>query len=406
MSSLDQAFIRAYSQEDSQVETMNATTQSPAATTSNSAGISQVVRLMEVVQRLECPTTAPTGRVPTPHLRNLTPQSVLSPQQSADSTPPSEDTTTETSATAPADVQSSVSEAPALEEERISAPHFDVEVCQEDDKAANSEPTEPVATDEVCDEDQPSTNEPETVNEQPAATDTEPQTQDAASAPTVGLEFLAQWEVDGFAWPTICGELIDHCQQEIADLIDAVLTESQQQPLVLSIGSCADGEGSSTLALCLAKLAAERGGVVALVDGDQEDPRLAHDLDLNFRCGWEALGDDMDGVEETAIVSLADGVTFLPLRKDDATQPSAGKLVRLVATLAQKFPLVIVDHGPDNIASHPWDEMSAAGIDLAAFIVRDARSTSDERLETVLDAVYNAGVQAVGVVENFATVTV
>ncbi len=406
MSSLDQAFIRAYSHEDSQVETMNATTQLPAAPTNDPAGVSQVVRLMEVVQRLERSTAAPTGRVPTPHLRNLAPESVLSPPQSADSTPPAEDAAPATTLTAPSDVQGSASEDPTLEEENIPSPHFDLEASQKDDEAASVEPTEPVATDEVCAEEQPSTIEPETVNEQPAATDTETQTPDAPSTPTVAPEFLAQWEVDSFAWPTICGELIDHCRQEISDLIDAVLTESQQQPLVLSIGSCADGEGSSTLALCLAKLAAERGGVVALVDGDQGDPRLAHDLDLNFRSGWEALGDDMGGVEETAIVSLADGVTLLPLRKEEDDQLSAGKLVRLVATLAQSFPLVIIDHGPENIATHPWDEMSAAGIDLAAFIVRDARSTNDERLETVLDAVYKAGVQAVGVVENFAAVTV
>jgi Mrp family chromosome partitioning ATPase len=413
MSSLDQAFIQAYSHKDSQVETMPAIHphESKSDTTEKSAGVSQVVRLVEVIQRLERPASTPSGHVPTPHLRNLPPEAALQ----SPSTVESETSVEEMSATT-ADAE--VNDMPALPvqyEETIAQPHFDLEAyyqanfsTPEEPSVVESDETNEVVADEVPsqedkagEQEEPSQSELEP-EEAPVATVAMPQQPAAEKAASVaGPAFLAQWEVDTFSWPGICSQLIEHCQQEMSDLVDAILTETQQRPLVLSVSSCADGEGSSTLALCLAKLAAEKGGVVALVDGDHVDPRLSLDLDLNFRDGWEALNDDMSNVEETAIVSLADGVTFMPLRREGQDGPEAGKLVRLLATLAQKFPLVIVDLGPDNIAGHPWDEMSAAGVDLAAFIVRDARTTNDAQLATALDSVYQTGIQAVGVVENF-----
>lgn len=216
-------------------------------------------------------------------------------------------------------------------------------------------------------------------------------------------ELSPDWEVDQFVWPEICSQLLaseakyfEHVGRRLA----AATTESQQ---VLMVSGSRRGEGRTTLALCLARCAASAGVKVALLDADLQNPQLAARLGVETPCGWLDVLQQKSPLNEAAIASVDDGVTLFPLSGEGTggVQLDDERVVALLERISANYPLVIIDSSPLSAEQlHPFVRYKRNPID-AAIIVRDLRYTTAKKAITTAEQLIDSGVEAVGIAENF-----
>jgi hypothetical protein len=125
---------------------------------------------------------------------------------------------------------------------------------------------------------------------------------------------------------------------------------------------------------------------------------------LEIAFGWQDAALGKIPLSEAAVKSLADDITLLPLESSLATRSLSLADPRVTATLraaAATFELLILDLGPisasDGIAFPPGE---ACPLD-AAIVVRDLRFATAAEGIAVGQALADAGVEAVGIAENF-----
>jgi Mrp family chromosome partitioning ATPase len=211
----------------------------------------------------------------------------------------------------------------------------------------------------------------------------------------------AFWEVDQFLYPAITDRLVREYSY-FAQAGDKLKQAAAAGLKVLAITGLGREEGRSTLAVCLARSAANAGLKVGLIDCDFERPTLAHDLGLDVATGWQNVAVGKMALPEVAIRSVHDQITLLPLTQDAATsslQLGDARVANVIADAAAALDVVVLDIGPLNPAvvaarkSVPFD---------AAIVVWDHRSKKLEEAQAAALLLSNAGVEAVGVAENFA----
>jgi Mrp family chromosome partitioning ATPase len=213
------------------------------------------------------------------------------------------------------------------------------------------------------------------------------------------------WEVDRFHWPRTCEKLLADEFGYLSTAGDKLLAAVQDGLRVLAITGTRRGEGRSTLALCLARAAARSGIDVAVMDADFLRPQVASKLGLETAFGWQDAALGKIPLSETAIKSLADGITVMPLESAAATRRLSLADARVTATIraaAATFELLILDLGPVGASEQvAFPRGEACPLD-AAIVVRDVRFTPVEESEEVGRMLQEIGVEAVGVAENFA----
>ena len=225
---------------------------------------------------------------------------------------------------------------------------------------------------------------------------------DPAAAPDA-RPFRPQWEVDGFDFPAICQELHQKSAEGLAELLRAVLTRAWRGKNVVAFTSFGHSEGTTTVALCIARLAASFSARVALLDGNIEHPTLAEALDLEVSASWSDMSRDVPLVE-AAIGSADDRMVVLPLVAENeeewknAARQRAGSVI---ASLADSFDLVLIDAGPIYQAAHVWFSANHGPVIHTATVVRDLRRTANSQLEDVCLRLQQAGIQDVAIVDNF-----
>ncbi len=232
------------------------------------------------------------------------------------------------------------------------------------------------------------------VVQQPARAPAEPQQAAARSIEP----FQAVWEVDVFDVPSrVAGLFFDGKRyQQIAERMSAAVSTGLQSVLVTSSGS---GEGRSSVAIGIAMAAAASGIRVALVDADTENPTLADELRLELQFGWVDTVRGGLPIKEIAVHAVEDGVTLIPLMPPNGqTAATAYEVTQLVQSLTSKFDLLVID-GPCCATSHVFQMATAVD---TSIIVRDVARTDDSKIQQISKRMCEAGVQGVGVVENFA----
>ena len=243
------------------------------------------------------------------------------------------------------------------------------------------------------------------------ADDVQIQANPVAAEPTVVAE-IAQpapvtvpvWEVDRFHWPRTCEKLLADNHGYLASAGEKLLAAVKDGLQTLAVTGSRRGEGRTTLALCLARAAAKAGIQVALLDADFARPSLASRLGLEITHGWQDAALGHIPLSEAAVKSLADNITVLPLEITSARRTLSLADPRVTATLraaAATFELVIIDLGPlgpgEGIAFPPGEKCPLD----ATIVVRDLRFASTSESQDVGERLYEAGVEAVGVAENF-----
>jgi Mrp family chromosome partitioning ATPase len=226
----------------------------------------------------------------------------------------------------------------------------------------------------------------------------------AEAAPIAKKPCVPLWEVDHFLWPETCERLVHDDQSYFSQAGDKLQAALRDGLKTLAITGSRRGEGRSTLALCLARAAARAGVQVAVVDADFSRPQLAGMIGLDVVHSWQDAAIGKIPLSEAAIKSLSDKVTVLPLDGSAAGNPLSLSDPRITATLralAATFELVILDLGPTTPGSEPlFPAGEACPID-AAVVVRDLRYASLPETRAVGERLHAAGIEAVGVAENF-----
>lgn len=210
--------------------------------------------------------------------------------------------------------------------------------------------------------------------------------------------FAPVWEVDRFRWPDEIEELFK-AQSDYFDYAGKKLVSASREGLkILAITSTKRGEGSTTLALCLARSAAGAGARVALLDGNLKRSELGEKLGVDFGSGWQSAAAGEQPLAEAAITGLEEGITLFPSTAGSVSDVKsladerAGQVFRAAAA---SYDLLIIDAGTADFGKN------VETLD-AAIVARDVRSTSEEETLAIATALRNCGVKAVGIAENFS----
>ncbi len=154
------------------------------------------------------------------------------------------------------------------------------------------------------------------------------------------------WEVDDFLWPQTVLSLLS-TQAEAFHEIGLHLQHAHTKGLkVLAVTSGERGVGRSTTALCLAKSLSILGMKIGLFDGDYECPSLVDQLNIEAQRGWQQCLMENVPLDEVAIHSINEQITFFPLTDGIAISNVATHAVRiskLLRRIANTCDMVIID---------------------------------------------------------------
>jgi Mrp family chromosome partitioning ATPase len=223
-----------------------------------------------------------------------------------------------------------------------------------------------------------------------------------APPPTIAPSTLeVQWEVDHFLYPAVTEQLLSSYPY-FKQAGEKLLKATQAGMKVMAITGVGRQEGRTTLAICLARAAARAGLRVGLIDADFTSPALASQLGVEVEQGWEAVLRGSTTLAEIAVRAVEEGITLYPwLASGDAPAPqlSTPGVMEVVQQAATTNQLLLLDLGPwsatglKKIVRLPFD---------AALVVRDLRSRELDDLLPIANWLHEAGVEAVGIAENFA----
>jgi Mrp family chromosome partitioning ATPase len=142
------------------------------------------------------------------------------------------------------------------------------------------------------------------------------------------------------------------------------------------------------------------------MDCDFARPQLASRIGLEVAFGWQDAAIGKISLSEAAVKSVADGMTALPLETTLETRSFSLADPRVTATIraaAATFDLLILDMGPLG-AGEPLTFPPGEKCPLdAAIVIRDLRFASAVEAEAIGHGLQDAGVEAVGIAENFVS---
>lgn len=204
---------------------------------------------------------------------------------------------------------------------------------------------------------------------------------------TVSLT-AAAWDVPGFRWPEVTNSILSHggILSRLAQSCTEMLSPFGK---TIAVTSPTRGQGTSTMAMTLARMFASNGSQVLLVDADITNPNLSRTIGLEG-IGWFGEDQVSDPIGESIIYGRNSGVCVMPL-KEQITSLSANsdplfdQLETCIDHVRSEFDLVVIDAGP------VWqivDEISSNShlIDAAMIVNQDTHSHGfSEARERLMD---------------------
>ncbi len=211
------------------------------------------------------------------------------------------------------------------------------------------------------------------------------------------------WEVDRVYWPEVTDQLL-HQERLAFHQVGRNLRSTNETGLkILAVTSIRAGVGRSTVAMCLARIAAEAGLKVALVDADLANPTLADQLNLEFPNGWEEAIADRMPLDEAAIQSVEDGITVFPFSANNSSLNLATdhpKVREMLLKIAHSFDLVILDCNQLGTGQGKILGAGRDGVVDAAILVVDGQNDREDLVSYAMERIQQLGIESVGLVEN------
>jgi Mrp family chromosome partitioning ATPase len=209
------------------------------------------------------------------------------------------------------------------------------------------------------------------------------------------------WEVDQLIWPRTCEQLFVAEKPYFEEASRRLVEASQQGMRTLAVCSSRRGEGCSTIVLCIARAAAEAGLRIGILDADFLSDGLTEVLGLEVQCNWAQAQRGSHTMDEHAVQVLNQPLTLLPLSPSKTKSRAASQeCLALIPQIAEQFDLLIVDFGAIAEGGLAKSLQSKVALD-AALVVRDLRHTSSRAVQSTVNQIRAAGIEAVGIAENF-----
>ena len=163
---------------------------------------------------------------------------------------------------------------------------------------------------------------------------------------------VAAWDVEDFRWPAITnqmivsgGEAIDAISRSAFDIISS----DNQRLMVAGLGR---GEGTTSIAISLARWSAACGKNVLLVDADLVSPELSSQVGLAPNMSWINAVSQSLPASEVIIRSQKSNLCIMPLAQmvSRVTWPRFiyDNLGEVLNQVRSHFDLIILDVGPAN----------------------------------------------------------
>lgn len=155
---------------------------------------------------------------------------------------------------------------------------------------------------------------------------------------------------EGTALQTIAAHPGDIFAESVRSVLTSLRQSNNSRNQVIAITSALPGEGKSTIATSIARVAGLSGERVAIVDADVIRGRVGDFYGLpSGTPGLHELFSDQIDLEMAFRVDPVDGVAVFPIGKPFAEGErltERGRIQRLVAKLRERFDLIIIDCPP------------------------------------------------------------
>ncbi|HBE72378.1 MAG TPA: hypothetical protein DDW52_29945 [Planctomycetaceae bacterium] len=216
--------------------------------------------------------------------------------------------------------------------------------------------------------------------------------------------FNPVWEVDRLSWPAVCADLLLASGEQMDSVAENLATACEEGLEVMAVTSPQGGEGRTTIACCLAILAASRGMRVALVDADLESPAIAARTNLDIQQDWRTAIEHQLPLEDVAIHSIDDQTTLIPLISGVDSEDISSlddRIGAMFEELSESFDLVIADMGHMTSPSCLVRPLAETGVVDAVITVINRQQTTANQVETCVERIRKTGIVSIGIVENF-----
>ncbi|MCP4195098.1 MAG: CpsD/CapB family tyrosine-protein kinase [Planctomycetaceae bacterium] len=213
--------------------------------------------------------------------------------------------------------------------------------------------------------------------------------------------FKPVWEVDEFRIPSPCLQIQTGLQEQLYSVRSLLRDVFHDQQKLINVHSCKPGEGRTTLAIGLAYFMAQHDHKVLIIDANHDQPTLAETLGLSVEFGWERFISGEEALEECCIRSLNDRFSILPMMTNDWSIGELGfgeTLRTMIESLIHAFDLILLD----TSAGRPMWSSEMEDVTAAHFIIRDVRQTADAALLQMKRHLTQHSNRIVETIENFS----
>lgn len=242
---------------------------------------------------------------------------------------------------------------------------------------------------------------PQFVAEVPQSIQIEAKKEEATPFEATNVKIEAAWEVDSFQWPEIASRLLREQSFVYQQLLETILKLGTGRNVV-GITGADEKDGKTTLGVCLARWAANRGLRTILVEGPQDQVALANLAGLDFSLGWFDWTGEATLLGESIVRSISSNLSLTPFGATEGqvnTFAFAPKLNAMLDQLRRQYDLVLVDVG--SIANFSKaSRQQTIEIDMA-ILVRNQRTVSIEKLDDVYRQLVGLGIESIAIAENF-----
>jgi Mrp family chromosome partitioning ATPase len=189
--------------------------------------------------------------------------------------------------------------------------------------------------------------------------------------------------------------------ERLATTLDHLIPDTTTELVICGTNR---GVGTSTIAVSLARLYAERGERVLLVDADIHKAGITHSLELIENRSWVTLVRGAS-VTDTGILKTRESkisfATISPLRLRTIWPPYVlDHLANLLSTLTDVFDRILIDVGPVNQLTA---EMSGnQSLATAALVVAEVGNADEETTGRIRRNLAGVGIDQVLFAQNFA----
>lgn len=204
---------------------------------------------------------------------------------------------------------------------------------------------------------------------------------------------VAAWDVEDFRWPTLSNQMIATASDAMQQLFDHVLNVSNDNETRpsnrLAVTGAGRGEGTSTIAISVARWAVACGKSVLLVDADLTSPSLTTQVGLQHGLSWLKAVARNENPAEVIIRSQRTNLCVMPMApieaRSDYPRCLFDSLGPFLGKVESHFDWIVMDFGP---GSQLLSELSRPEllIDSALLIGADSNTNGLNSLQSRLQS--------------------